>query len=119
MTLGFTVAFGHHFRPVWANDFNRFCMETYKANFGDHCHAGDIADILADPATKVPEADVVIGGPPCQGFSLFNKNRDDDSRRQLWRPYLDVVERSGAKVFVIENVPTQKNTLQPERKRPS
>ncbi len=104
MTLGFTEAFGHHFKPVWANDFNKYCVDTYNANFGNHCIYGDIIDILADPKIEIPRADVVIGGPPCQGFSLLNKNRENDPRRQLWRPYLDVVERCGAKVFVIENV---------------
>jgi DNA (cytosine-5)-methyltransferase 1 len=104
MTLGFTEPLGHHFKPVWANDFNEYCVETYKANFGDHCIAGDIVEILSDPAIEIPKADVVIGGPPCQGFSLLNRNRDDDPRRELWRPYLEVVERCEAKVFVIENV---------------
>ncbi len=47
----------------------------------------------------------MIGGPPCQGFSLLNKNREDDPRKQLWRPFMDIVERSGASVFVMENVP--------------
>lgn len=55
--------------------------------------------------TQIPPADVVIGGPPCQGFSLLNKNRQGDSRKQLWRPYFEIVECSGAQVFVMENVP--------------
>ncbi|MBP7460470.1 MAG: DNA cytosine methyltransferase [Candidatus Delongbacteria bacterium] len=104
MTLGFTEAFGHYFEPIWANDFNKYCVDTYNANFGNHCLTGDIVDILSDKTIIIPKADVVIGGPPCQGFSLLNRNRDDDPRRQLWRPYLEVVERSDAKVFVIENV---------------
>jgi len=105
MTLGFSKQFGHAFESVWANDFNDYCVETYSTNFGPHCHSGDIVDILNDPKVKVPEADVVIGGPPCQGFSLLNKNREGDPRKQLWRPYFEIVERSGAKVFVMENVP--------------
>ena len=105
MTLGFSKRFGHAFDPVWANDFNRYCVETYNANFGEHCLSGDIVDILNDSSVKVPEADVVIGGPPCQGFSLLNKNRQGDPRKQLWRTYLEIVKRSGAKVFVMENVP--------------
>ncbi len=105
MTLGFTKTFGHNFEPVWANDFDEACCDTYRANFGDHCHHGDIVDLLEDPNTKIPTADVVIGGPPCQGFSLLNKNRENDSRKQLWRPYFDIVRLSGAKVFVMENVP--------------
>ncbi len=105
MTLGFTESFGHHFKSVWANDNNKYCIDTYNENFGDHCVQGDIVDLLNEPSVEIPRADVVIGGPPCQGFSLLNKNREDDPRNQLWRPFLEVVERSGAKVFVIENVP--------------
>ena len=72
MTLGFSKMFGHAFDSVWANDFNQFAVNTYNANFGEHCVCGDIVDILNDPATEIPAADVVIGGPPCQGFSLLN-----------------------------------------------
>jgi DNA (cytosine-5)-methyltransferase 1 len=78
MTLGFTKLTGHSFDPVWANDFNDYAAQTYNANFGNHCTVGDIVDILENPKTKIPKADVV-GGPPCQGFSLLNKNREDDS----------------------------------------
>ncbi|MBN1448302.1 MAG: DNA cytosine methyltransferase [Bacteroidetes bacterium] len=105
MTLGFSARMGHAFDPIWANDFNRESVETYNANFGEHCVLGDIVDILQNPSFLVPNADVVIGGPPCQGFSLLNKNREGDPRKQLWRPFLEVVKRSGAEVFVIENVP--------------
>ncbi|MET3124895.1 DNA (cytosine-5)-methyltransferase 1, partial [Oxalobacteraceae bacterium GrIS 2.11] len=42
--------------------------------------------------------------PPCQGFSLLNKNRDGDERRSLWEPYMDIVKASGAKIFIMENV---------------
>jgi DNA (cytosine-5)-methyltransferase 1 len=96
MTLGFSKRFGHAFDSVWANDFNSYCVDTYNANFGDHCIPGDIVDILSDPATRIPKADVVIGGPPCQGFSLLDKNREGDPRKQLWRPFFEIVERSGA-----------------------
>jgi DNA (cytosine-5)-methyltransferase 1 len=108
LTLGFTKVRHDNgeaaFVPVWANDFNEDAAATYNANFGDHCTFGDIVDILGNPATVIPEADVVIGGPPCQGFSLLNKNRVADPRKQLWRPYMEVVERSGARAFVMENV---------------
>lgn len=105
LTLGFSKAFGHNFEPVWANDFNEYAAKTYNANFGLHCTVGDIVDLLDDPKTIIPKADVVIGGPPCQGFSLLNKKRDDDPRKHLWRPFLEIVKRSQAEVFVMENVP--------------
>lgn len=105
MTLGFSKEFGHPFEPIWANDFNRFCAATYNRNFGPHCVSGDIVDILRDGSAKIPSADVVIGGPPCQGFSLLNKQRESDPRKQLWRPFLEVVARCNAQIFVMENVP--------------
>jgi DNA (cytosine-5)-methyltransferase 1 len=105
LTLGFTEKFGHPFEPVWANDFDEDAVATYNVNFGDHCLWGDIVDLLEDSQTQIPRAEVVIGGPPCQGFSLLNKKREGDPRRQLWRPFLDVVKRSGAEVFLMENVP--------------
>ena len=105
MTLGFSKRFSQPFESVWANDHNKDAVATYNANFGNHCESGDIVDLLGNPATIIPTADVVIGGPPCQGFSLLNKNREGDIRKELWRPYLEVVRRSGAGVFVMENVP--------------
>lgn len=112
MSLGFSEEFGHPFKSVWANDFNAFCVNTYNKNFGPHCVHGDIVDILENNSFKIPEADVVIGGPPCQGFSLLNKNRDNDPRKKLWKPFLDVVDRSGAVIFVMENVPQLLGTLE-------
>ncbi len=102
MTLGFTRSGA--FRPVWANDCNRDAVETYRKNFGAHVVTGDITEVLREP-DAVPPAEVVIGGPPCQGFGLLNKNRLGDERRELWRPFLEVVDRAGARAFAIENVP--------------
>lgn len=112
MTLGFTKLCGHCFEPVWANDYNHYAVETYNANFGRHCLAGDINDILENGQIEIPRADVVIGGPPCQGFSLLNKKRDGDPRKQLWRPFMEVVKGSEACIFVMENVPQLLNTFE-------
>jgi DNA (cytosine-5)-methyltransferase 1 len=103
-SLGFKKTFKADFVPVWANDFNKYAVATYNANFGKHCVDGDIIDLLNNKRTRIPQADVIIGGPPCQGFSLLNKKRSDDQRKQLWRPFLEVVDRSGADMFVMENV---------------
>ena len=104
MTLGFVDSrFCDGFESVWAIDLDKAAVETFKLNFGDHADCFDIEAWLAE-GRPIPEADVVIGGPPCQGFSLLNKRRDGDTRRALWQPFMDVVERSGARVFVIENV---------------
>lgn len=105
LTLGFTESSGHDFVSVWANDIDKDAVATYNRNFGPHCVLGDIESLLKDPQIDIPQADVVIGGPPCQGFSLLNRDRENDVRKQMWRPYMDIVERSNAQVFVIENVP--------------
>ena len=83
MTLGFSRRFGHDFESVLANDFNEYCVKTYEKNFGAHCVGGDIVDLLKSDESAIPKADVVIGGPPCQGFSLLNKKRQGDPRNQL------------------------------------
>ncbi len=114
MSLGFSTVFGQPFQTVWANDFNQFCVDTYNENFGLQSVAGDIVEILEQGKIEIPKADVVIGGPPCQGFSLLNKNRENDPRKELWRQYLEVVKRSGASIFVMENVPQLLGTFEHE-----
>jgi DNA (cytosine-5)-methyltransferase 1 len=104
MTLGFAdKRFGGGFNSVWAIDHDQAAIDTYKANFGDHAVCGDIEQ-WGQSSVSLPSADVVIGGPPCQGFSLLNKGSVNDDRRALWRPYMDIVRKVNAKVFVIENV---------------
>jgi DNA (cytosine-5)-methyltransferase 1 len=112
-TLGFSEKFGHPFVSVWANDIDEDCCQTYNANFGNHCVCGDIFSVLDDPKTKIPKADVVIGGPPCQGFSNLNqqKNLGVDPRRALWRGFIELIRRAEPEVFVMENVPPPLSTL--------
>jgi len=83
-------------------------LSSYRSNFdpeGTHTVLGDIVDILRSRPEQIPSADVVIGGPPCQGFSLLNRDRDGDPRRALWYYFLKVVELCGASAIVMENVP--------------
>lgn len=103
-TLGFKQHFGESLSCVWSNDFNAAAAETFSHNFDHTCTDDDIVSLLENTALEIPQADIVIGGPPCQGFSLLNKNRENDPRKQLWQPFLEVVERSGAQIFVMENV---------------
>ena len=100
MTHGF-VATG--FKPVLAIESEPDFAETYRANFGNHVLVGDIAEVVDRGIDAT--ADVVIGGPPCQGFSNLTGNRADDPRRGLWQYFMDIVESSGCKVFIVENVP--------------
>ncbi|TVR59531.1 MAG: DNA cytosine methyltransferase [Spirochaetaceae bacterium] len=114
LSIGFDWLTDHAFEPVWANDFNDYAVNTYITNFGAVCRAGDIVDILNDKSTVIPSADIVIGGPPCQGFSLLNKQRSDDPRKKLWIPFMEVIDRSGARIFVMENVPQLLGSLEHE-----
>lgn len=103
MTLGFTDRrFCGGFEPVLSIDNDQAAVNTHSSNFSGRSVHADIEKWLA--TNTVPKADVVIGGPPCQGFSLLNKKREGDARRALWEPFLDVVKLSGARVFVMENV---------------
>lgn len=77
---------------------------TYAANFGvEIVYQGRIEDWLVEE--DVPSADVVIGGPPCQGFSLLGKRDQSDERNVLWRQYVEVIHRAQPSIFVLENVP--------------
>lgn len=103
MTLGFVDArFCGRFESIAALDHEPAAIATFNANFGPHGTSADISDWLREK--RFPQADVVIGGPPCQGFSLLNKQRQGDKRRSLWKPFMKAVEFSCAKAFVIENV---------------
>jgi DNA-methyltransferase (dcm) len=99
MTQGFVDA---GFEPILAVEFNPHAAATYAANFGiDHTICGDIADVNE---YSVPEVDLVIGGPPCQGFSNLGSKDINDPRNKLWREYVRIVNHAHPKVFVIENV---------------
>ena len=99
MTVGFVES---GFKPVLAVEFDRAAASTYAANFGeDHVFYGDITEL---PSDAIPLADVVIGGPPCQGFSNLGSKDVNDPRNQLWREYIRVVQVARPKVFVLENV---------------
>lgn len=99
MTTGFTAA---GFTPTLAIEWDLYAAATYAANFGeDHTLWRDIATVKS---SEIPKADVVIGGPPCQGFSNLGSKDVNDPRNQLWREYLRVVKSANPKVFVIENV---------------
>lgn len=73
---------------------------SYAANFGrDHLFHVDIKEW-----EDIPSADVVVGGPPCQGFSDLGLRNPDDPRNTLWREYLRALGRIQPDYFVIENV---------------
>lgn len=99
LDLGLVKA-GHEI--VWANDIFLDAVETYRRNIGDHVDTRDISDISSD---EIPDADVVVGGFPCQGFSVANWGRTvDDSRNRLYREMVRVVSDKQPMFFIAENV---------------
>ena len=66
LDLGFEFA---GFNLVWANDFDKFAVQTYKANVNENIVFGDIREVK----DLIPEHDVLIGGFPCQPFSTLGK----------------------------------------------
>lgn len=103
MDLGFIKS---GFNIVWANDFNADAVETYKKNIGNHIVLGDITQIPTKEINKENlEIDIVIGGFPCQGFSIANKNRSmEDKRNFLYLELLRVIKETKPKFFIAENV---------------
>ena len=91
------------FDIVWANDFFKEAVESYKYNIGDHIVHGDITQISNN---KIPnDIDVVLGGFPCQGFSVANNKRSmKDERNFLYKELLRVIKDKKPKFFVAENV---------------
>ena len=67
LDLGFQRA---GFKIIYALDNNKNAVNTYRKNIGDHIKCADITKI---ELSEIPKADVIIGGPPCQSFSLAGK----------------------------------------------
>lgn len=90
-------------RPTWSNDIDADAVATYARNIGDHVVCGDV-DGLRDQIVDRHKPDIVIGGPPCQGFSVAGGMQPDDPRsRHVWT-FLDIVSDLEPKAFVMENV---------------
>lgn len=100
MDLGFINA---GFDIVWANDFFKEAVESYKKNVDDRIVYGDITKIAS---SEMPDdIDLVIGGFPCQGFSIANTKRSiKDERNFLYKEMLRVIDDKKPKFFVAENV---------------
>lgn len=110
LTLGFDLATTLDYVPVYAVELESAACRTYKRNFGCGVWDGPIEGLEA-----FPDADVIIGGPPCQGFSPLGRDRDARSRAQLnelWRHYLRAVRQVVPRAFVIENVPEFQKSAQ-------
>lgn len=98
LDLGFVA---ENYNIIWAIDNNKNATETYKRNIGDHIICADINTI---DLNTIPTADVLIGGPPCQSFSLAGNRNVEDARGKLVWKYLQIIEHVQPQAFVFENV---------------
>ena len=107
LSLGFIQA---GFKVDLANDHEDVCIETYKFNHPEleenKIIQGDIRLIVDDIENYIEnDVDIVVGGPPCQGFSSANKQRIiDDPRNELYKYFIKAIERIAPKFVVMENV---------------
>ena len=108
LSLGFHNA---GFKMSLANDIQECCIDTISLNHPEvpekHLIAGDINDVLAriEKVSRYEKVDVVIGGPPCQGFSMANRQRlIDDPRNHLYKSFVKAIEILSPGFFVMENV---------------
>ncbi len=99
------------FQVVFASDIDPICSQTYLANralSADKMFVGDIAELnrrYAEYAKHFTNVTLVCGGPPCQGFSMANRQRlINDPRNALYKEYLIFLKNSRPKFFVMENV---------------
>ena len=96
MDLGFEQA---GYRVIWANDIDKPSCETYSNNFSIEPLGEDIRKVKS-----FPSADIVIGGYPCQGFSLAGNRDTFDKRNYMYLEFARVLKAVQPKVFVAENV---------------
>ena len=107
MSLGFCQ---NGFKVLLANDIEDVCTKTYSFNHyeipKERIITGDIKQIVENIDKHInDDVDVIIGGPPCQGFSMANRQRIiDDPRNVLYKSYVKGVEKLKPKFFVMENV---------------
>lgn len=113
LTTGVGLAEGIRLEPVAAVEFDLAAAATYALNHGGAIrdgeivggpvYAGSIQSWLEE--TEIPDVDLVLGGPPCQGFSTLGKRQISDERNFLWRSYAEAVHKAKPRYFVMENVP--------------
>lgn len=99
------------FSVLLGNDFNTASAKTYRKNFPAHEFIeGDVRDVSGVAIAKrtgieCGELDVLIGGPPCQGFSIIGSRLVRDARNDLFKEFLRIGGELKPKAMVMENVP--------------
>ncbi len=102
LDLGFHL---EGYETVWANDFSEWACASFKKKFGDVIIEGDITKIDPYTDTTIPDCDLILGGFPCQDFSVIWKQPGLEGKRGgLYRHFLEFVDAKKPVAFVAENV---------------
>jgi DNA (cytosine-5)-methyltransferase 1 len=102
LDLGFHL---EGYDTVWANDFSEWAVASFQRNFGDVIKFGDITKIDPYKDKTIPDCDLVLGGFPCQDFSVIWKQPGlNGTRGGLYRHFLEFVDAKKPRAFVAENV---------------
>mgnify|MGYP003312579759 CR=1 FL=1 len=102
LDLGFHM---EGYETVWANDFAEWAVASFRENLGEVIHYGDITKINPYTDNTIPDCDLVLGGFPCQDFSVIWKQPGLNGKRGgLYRHFLEFVDAKKPKAFVAENV---------------
>ena len=110
LTAGLHAA-SERFKTVGAVEWDAAAAASYEATYGRGlAYAGDIKTWLDEE--DVPRADLIIGGPPCQGFSSLGKQNVEDERNFLWKEYARTIRLAMPKYFIVENVAEFKKSPQ-------
>lgn len=89
------------FKTIWANDFNADACNTFRLWSNAEVVCSDIGKVSED---EIPDTDIILGGFPCQGFSLSGSRKLDDSRNSLYKHYVRIVKAKRPLAFIGENV---------------
>ncbi|AZA78104.1 DNA cytosine methyltransferase [Chryseobacterium sp. G0186] len=93
------------YETIWANDYAHWACETFKKNLGDVIVEGDIEKIDPYTDSSIPDCDLILGGFPCQDFSMIWKQPGlNGDRGNLYKSFLRFVDAKKPKAFVAENV---------------
>jgi len=89
------------YKTIWANDFDNDACKTHRNWSKANVVCGDISKV---DYSAIPVSDVILGGFPCQGFSLSGPRKIDDSRNVLYKHYVQLVRQNKPMAFIGENV---------------
>jgi len=90
-------------RAIYANEYEKTYFQTYIINHPKTiCSLKNIFDVSID---EIPDADIIAGGPPCQGFSTAGLRLKNDPRNKMYQQFLRIVSGKQPREFLMENVP--------------